>query len=73
MAYFCLKYRSPLATTASPDDAITGRRRNWTALLAIVEIFHWGGGGGDSDMVCDPSDEVEWRFCSARLKVCGIG
>lgn len=48
---FCLKYKRPLATTARPDDASIGRRRNWTALLAILPILHDGGGGGDSDML----------------------
>lgn len=46
-----MKYKRPLATTARPDDASIGRRRNWTALLAILPILHDGGGGGDSDML----------------------
>jgi len=55
--YFCLKYRRPLATTARPDDARTGRRRNVTALLAMLLMLHDGGGEGDSDMALRCLDE----------------
>jgi len=50
-----LKYKSPLATTARPDEASTGNRRNWTALLAMDAILQ-DVGGGESDMVVEPGD-----------------
>lgn len=50
-AYFCLKYKRPLATTARPDDARTGSRRNCTALLVMLPMLHDEGGEGESDMM----------------------
>ena len=53
-----MKYNSPLATTASPDEATTGSRRNCTALFAIDAMLHDVGGGGESDMA-EEEPEVE--------------
>lgn len=67
---FCLKYRSPLATTARPDEANTGSRRNCTALLAIEVMLQEGGGGGDSDIIeeqmIDNMLDEEWRSVSEK-------
>jgi hypothetical protein len=48
--HFCLKYNRPLAMTARPDEARTGRRKNCMVLFAMALMLQAGGGGGDSDM-----------------------
>ena len=57
ISYFCLKYKTPLATTARPDEASTGNRRNWAALLAIDVILQ--GVGGESDIAADEPEEED--------------
>lgn len=72
-AYFCLKYNRPLAMTARPDDARTGRRRNCTALLVMLPMLHDGGGGGESDMMtCSRLCRWEGRCCGGRTRTISL-